>query len=92
MGATRIANSSNGFVIDPFDEEGWINAMQTVARDRSLARSLGMQARQDAEKYTWRKVSHDRQRALINLARKYMLWSSPDSRNDCISHMCIEGA
>ena len=62
MGAARIADASNGYVIDPFDEAGWIEAMRTLAADGDLRKRLGAAARHKAQEYTWEKVSIARQK------------------------------
>jgi glycosyltransferase involved in cell wall biosynthesis len=62
MGAARIADASTGYVIDPFDEAGWIDAMRTLAADGDLRKRLGASAREKAQDYTWAKVSVARQK------------------------------
>ncbi len=62
MGAARIADASTGYVVDPFDEARWIDAMRTLAADGDLRKRLGTAAREKALEYTWAKVSVARQK------------------------------
>ena len=54
VGAGAIARDGlDGYVIDPFDLDGWIDALRRLAADPELRRSMGTAARQRAQDFTW---------------------------------------
>jgi glycosyltransferase involved in cell wall biosynthesis len=57
MGAGRIVrNQTEGFVVDPFDIDGWIHAIRTMASEPTLRRDLGLAASQRSMAFTWQQV------------------------------------
>ncbi len=60
MGAARVADASTGHVVDPHDQQGWIEAMRALAEDLEARRRFGAQAKREAFKYTWPEVSRMR--------------------------------
>jgi glycosyltransferase involved in cell wall biosynthesis len=57
MGAGRIVrHATEGYVVDSFDADGWIEALRTLAGDGSLRRRLGTAAAQRALDFTWERV------------------------------------
>jgi len=69
MGAARVAvDKSTGFIVDPFDEAGWIGAMRALADDRELGRRMGLAAHQKALQFTWEKVGEARSRVFHDIA------------------------
>jgi glycosyltransferase involved in cell wall biosynthesis len=69
MGAARVANESTGFVLDPHDEDAWIETMRRLAKDAELRRSFGSAAQLRAEKFTWSEVSKARAETFREIAR-----------------------
>lgn len=61
MGAGRIAtNGKQGFVLDPYDGQGWIAAMQTLAEDLPLRQRMAVAARESSEAFRWERVGASR--------------------------------
>ena len=58
MGAARIVRGGiEGYVIDPFDGDGWISAMKNLAANPDFRKRFGAaSAAQAAEEFTWQKV------------------------------------
>jgi glycosyltransferase involved in cell wall biosynthesis len=70
MGAGRIVrDETEGYVVDPFDIDGWIHAIRTMARDPALRRDLGLAAAQRATGFTWQQVGSRLYNLLTNAAR-----------------------
>jgi glycosyltransferase involved in cell wall biosynthesis len=66
MGASQIIrNGMEGLVIDPYDTDGWINAMRELAVNESLRNRYRAAARQRSLEFTWPKVGAKR-RELLN--------------------------
>jgi glycosyltransferase involved in cell wall biosynthesis len=66
MGAGRIvSNGTEGFVLDAYDAEAWIAAMQNLANDVSLRRAMAAAARDSAELYRWDLVSARRKQQVL---------------------------
>jgi glycosyltransferase involved in cell wall biosynthesis len=54
MGAGRIVrNGIEGYVIDPFDKDAWVDAIRMLARDVDLRRRFGHAAATRAQEFTW---------------------------------------
>ena len=69
MGAGRVAvDKTTGFIVDPFDEAGWIGAMQAFAEDQGLRRRMGLAAYHRALQFTWEKVGEARGRVFREVA------------------------
>jgi glycosyltransferase involved in cell wall biosynthesis len=60
MGAARLADKSTGYVLDPHDEEGWIEAMRALAKHVEQRRAMGSTAKRKADEFTWTAVSRVR--------------------------------
>jgi glycosyltransferase involved in cell wall biosynthesis len=57
MGAGRIVRDGyEGYVIDPFDIEGWARAIRSLAHDRVLRQRLAENASARAQEFTWKQV------------------------------------
>ena len=70
MGAARVADDSTGYVLDPFDEEGWTEAMRKLAQNAELRREMGAEARRRSLRFTWSEVSRPRGEFFAELARR----------------------
>jgi len=73
MGAARVANGATGFVLDPLDEAGWIEALRTLADDAELRRRMGAEAHRRAMSVTWGKVGRARGRVFEEIIGKSQL-------------------
>ena len=86
MGAGRIAvDQSTGFILDPFDEAGWIAAMQAMADDRDLGRRMGDAAYQRALQFTWEKVGEARARVFQEVASRSIVRAGARAAPDLVS-------
>ena len=86
MGAGRVAvDQSTGFIIDPFDEAGWIAAMQAIADDRDLRRRMGNAASQRASQFTWQKVGEARERVFQEVASRSIVRAGARAAPDLVS-------
>ena len=66
IGAGAIArHGKDGFVIDPFDTQGWVDALRKLAADAELRRFMGETARQRAQEFTWDKVGARRRQDVL---------------------------
>jgi glycosyltransferase involved in cell wall biosynthesis len=66
IGAGAIArDGKDGFVVDPFDVEGWIHALRRLAADAELRRFMGETAKERAQDFTWAKVGARRRQAIV---------------------------
>lgn len=67
MGAGRIVGDGHeGFVLDPYDREGWIAAIRTLARDDGRRRAMGTAAAERAQSFTWPAVAHRRRQQILD--------------------------
>ena len=65
MGAGAvIRNGIDGIVLDPFDHDGWVQALRMLASDASLRSRLGEAARRRAQDFTFEKTALQRCKAL----------------------------
>jgi glycosyltransferase involved in cell wall biosynthesis len=65
MGAGRIArHEQDGFVVDPYNRDGWIDALRRLAAEKDLRAALGQSARKRAEEFTWARAGSHRRRIL----------------------------
>lgn len=68
MGAGDVARDGiEALVVDPYDQDGWVEAIRRVANDADLRARLGRAAALRAQEYTWDKVG-SRRRALFRAA------------------------
>jgi glycosyltransferase involved in cell wall biosynthesis len=71
MGAGAIArHERDGFVLDPYDREAWIDALRRLASDRKLRETMGASARAQAAEFTWDKVGRRRREILLTALAK----------------------
>ena len=55
-----VRHRQEGLVVDPHDENGWIEALRGLAGNAALRHSMGAAARSRSSKYTWDKVAGHR--------------------------------
>jgi glycosyltransferase involved in cell wall biosynthesis len=60
-----IRHGREGFVLDPYDRQAWIEALRRLAGDRELRKAMGESARARAAEYTWEKVGRRRRELLL---------------------------
>lgn len=66
MGAGRaVRDGREGFVIDPYDIDGWVNALRQLAQDKELRENLGQAGRQRSEAFIWERVGASRRESLL---------------------------
>jgi glycosyltransferase involved in cell wall biosynthesis len=71
MGAARIArHGATGFVIDPFDANGWIEAIRALSASANLREQMARAAYELAQDFTWEAVGFERARQLRAIAIK----------------------
>jgi glycosyltransferase involved in cell wall biosynthesis len=57
MGAGRvIRDGAEGFVLDPYDTEAWVQAIRTLAHDKTLRARMGASAAKRAQEFTWQRL------------------------------------
>ncbi|HEX2827016.1 MAG TPA: glycosyltransferase family 4 protein [Burkholderiales bacterium] len=59
-----IRDGKEGLVVDPHDEDAWVEALRKLAGDADLRRDMGDAARARAADYTWDKVAARRYRLI----------------------------
>jgi glycosyltransferase involved in cell wall biosynthesis len=70
MGAAGIIqNDLNGYIIDPYDADAWIETFRKLANFDELRQRLGAAARESACQFTWAKVGERRRKLLLELFR-----------------------
>jgi glycosyltransferase involved in cell wall biosynthesis len=71
MGAGKIARpEQDGFVLDPYNGDAWVAALQKLAGDRELRQHLGQAARTRVQEFTWAEAGRRRREVLLEaLAR-----------------------
>lgn len=58
MGAGAIVRDGiEGMILDPYDRDGWVNALRTLHKNPDLRRRLGEAARRRAAEFTWKRVA-----------------------------------
>jgi glycosyltransferase involved in cell wall biosynthesis len=66
MGAGRIVrHGKEGYVLDPFDREGWIAAIRALAGDRERRAVMGAAARLRADLFRWELVAMQRKEQIL---------------------------
>lgn len=66
MGAGAIVRPDvDGWVREPDDFDGWVEALRRLAADAPLRQRLGAAARQRVQEFTWHEVGRRRRRALL---------------------------
>ena len=70
MGAGRIIrNNANGYIIDPYNAEAWIETIRMLANSTELRQHVGKSARESAERFTWSEVGEQRRKQLVEIIR-----------------------
>lgn len=49
-----IDDGETGFLVDPRDTEGWVDRLEQLLTDQSLRERMGLAARDEAERHSWR--------------------------------------
>jgi len=66
MGAGRVArHEQDGFVVDPYDRDAWVDSLRRLAADRALREHLGKTAQDRAVEFTWDRVGQKRTDLLL---------------------------
>ncbi len=66
MGAGEILRDGlDGFVLDPLDQDAWVEALRRMAKDPDLRRRMGRSARERAAEFTWKRVGRRRLALLL---------------------------
>jgi glycosyltransferase involved in cell wall biosynthesis len=63
-GGGVVQNEVEGFVIDPHDSDGWVNALHQLANDASLRERFARNSGAKAQTYVWEEVGKRRLNAL----------------------------
>jgi glycosyltransferase involved in cell wall biosynthesis len=75
MGAGRIArHNKEGFVLDPYDASGWIDAIRILAADPYRRASMSRSAQERAKSFHW---------DIVAAARRHQILNRLDSRGVC---------
>jgi glycosyltransferase involved in cell wall biosynthesis len=70
MGAAGIIqNDLNGYVIDPYDADAWVETFRMLANSEELRHRLGAAAQENARGFTWPRVGERRRKQLLELFR-----------------------
>ena len=64
-GGGIIVNGEDGFIIDPYDENKWVECMRQLAESYELRQKLSANSKQKATNYVWDAVGKRRLNALI---------------------------
>jgi len=65
-----VTHNHDGFIIDAHDQEGWVNALQSLANSMALRQKQSLAARESSNKFLWQKVGQQRAELLINKLKK----------------------
>ena len=61
MGAGAVLrDGQDGFVLDPLDQDAWVEALRRLSKDPDLRRRMGRSARERAAEFTWKRVGRRR--------------------------------
>ncbi len=67
MGAGRIVrDGEEGLVLDPYDDKGWIAAIQSMAEDHHRRRTMGFRAAERAGLFHWDTVALRRRQQMLD--------------------------
>ena len=70
VGAGRIVrNGIEGYVIDPFDKDAWVEAIRMVAKNVDLRRRFGHAATARAQEFTWARVGERLSEQFLRITR-----------------------
>ena len=64
-GGGIIVDGENGFIIDPYDENKWVECMRQLAESDELRQKLSANSKQKATNYVWDAVGKRRLNSLI---------------------------
>jgi glycosyltransferase involved in cell wall biosynthesis len=68
MGASRfIENDVSGLVVDPYDDVALVLALKRMSGDAPLRAKLGKEAKQRADRLTWRDAAETRANAIVRM-------------------------
>lgn len=65
-GGGVVVDGEEGYLIEPYDKQVWIEKIQQLASDATLRRRMSIKAQQTAKNYTWDKVGKSRYWTLYN--------------------------
>ena len=75
MGAGPAREGIDGFIIDPYDIDGWSDAIRKLAEDGELRKRMSVSAKERAEEFTWERVGQRRreilEKAMCDLVSKH---------------------
>lgn len=67
MGAGRIVrHNREGYVLDPYDADAWITAIQSLAEDQKLRLAMSRSADKRAQLFCWNAVAERRKRQIFD--------------------------
>ena len=67
MGAGRIVrHGREGFVLDPYDASGWIEALRRLAEDSEARKNMGVAASERAQQFMWPDVARRRRQQIMD--------------------------
>lgn len=69
-GGNIIADGLDGFVIEPHDENKWVECMRLLTEDAGLRQKLSQQSKHKALSYTWDVVGADRFNSIVKAEAK----------------------
>ena len=69
-GGNIIADGLDGFLIEPHDENKWVECMRLLTEDAGLRQKLSHQSKHKALSYTWDVVGADRLNSLVKAEAK----------------------
>ncbi len=58
--------AKKGFVVDPYDDEGWIAALRTLAQDHERRRAMAVKAAERAKAFHWDVVARRRRQQMLD--------------------------
>ena len=64
-GTTVVRDAQDGFVVDPYDLEGWAERITQLAKDAELRKTMGESAYERALKFAWKNVGASRRNDVI---------------------------
>ncbi len=68
MGAAGIIqNDLNGYIIDPYDADAWVETFRKLANSEELRHRLGAAAQESACRFTWAQVGERRRKQLLEV-------------------------
>jgi glycosyltransferase involved in cell wall biosynthesis len=68
MGAGAVVRDGvEGIVLDPYDFNGWVEALKKLAEDKGLRTKFRVAALERAQEFTWEKVGQRRRELLLKV-------------------------